>query len=165
MSLGLTTISEEIAEVLETRLRALIRNSTYNTNVTSVIRPRRLESRTIQDRQIVIIEGAHDRVPELDHEGNPPAEAWRLVFNIYCHVKNDERKCEAIDKICKTFAADVKKAVCSVDSRWYTFGENAIDAVWQSTEPISAQGGFDGVNTPIAITYRVSEDDPYEVRA
>lgn len=165
MSLGQTTVVESIAEVLYQRLCNLVNNTTYNTKVTEVIRPKRLEQRTIKDRQIIMVDGSHDRVPELDHEGNPPAEAWRITFNLYLHVQNDERKCEPVDKVVHTFAADVKKAVCSVDSRWHTFGENAIDATWQSMESIQSDGSFDGVNIPIAITYRVDEDDPYQVRA
>jgi hypothetical protein len=165
MSLGQTTVVESIAEELLLRLRTLVNNTIYNTKVTEVIRPRRLEDRTIRDRQIVMTDGPHDRIPELDHEGNPPAEAWRITFNLYLHVQNDERKCESIDKVIHTFAADVKKAVCSVDSRWHTFGEKAIDATWQSMESIQSDGTFDGVNLPIAITYRIDEDDPYQVRA
>lgn len=164
MSLGQTTVVESIAEVLYQRLRNLINNTTYNTKVTEVFRPRRLEQRTIRDRQIIMVDGSHDRVPELDHEGNPPAEAWRITFNLYLHILNDERSCDPIDKLIHTFAADVKKAVCSVDTRWHTFGEKAVDAVWQSMESIQSDGSFDGVNLPIAVTYRVDEDDPYQVR-
>lgn len=164
MSIGQTTVVESIASTLYARLQTLVNNTIYNTKVTEVIRPRRLEDRTIRDRQIIMMDGQYERVPELDHEGNPPAEAWRVTFNLYCHVQNDERKCEPIDKVVHNFAADVKKAVCAVDSRWHTFGEKAIDAVWQSLEPLSADGGFDGVNVPISITYRIDEDDPYAVR-
>lgn len=165
MSLGQTAVVESIAAELLRRLNTLVDNTIYNTKVKEVIRPRRLEDRTIRDRQIVMTDGQHDRVPDLDHEGNPPAEAWRITFNLYLHVQNDERKCESIDKVIHTFAADVKKAVCSVDTRWHTFGEKAIDASWQSMEAIQSDGTFDGVNLPIAITYRVDEDDPYQVRA
>ncbi|AMV30909.1 hypothetical protein VN12_19555 [Pirellula sp. SH-Sr6A] len=165
MSIGQTTVVESIAETLYLRLTPMVNNTIYNTKVREVIRPRRLEDRTIKDRQIVMTDASHDRVPELDHEGNPPAQAWRITFNLYLHVQNDESKCEPIDKVIHTFAADVKKAVCAVDSRWHTFGDKAIDATWQSMEAIQADGSFDGVNLPISITYRVSENDPYQVRS
>jgi hypothetical protein len=55
--------------------------------------------------------------------------------------------------------------VCSGSSTWHTFGGLAVDAQWKSPEYVSADGGIDGVNVPIAITYRTDEDDPTEVRA
>ena len=61
-------------------------------------------------------------------------------------------------------SADVVKAVTSVDS-WYTFDGNAIDAAWQDQEAINADGGVDGVNVPIAITYRTDENNPYARRS
>lgn len=164
MSLGETTVVESIAEVLYQRLRNLINSTTYNTKVKEVIRPKRLEQRTIKDRQIIMVDGAHDRVPELDHEGNPSAEAWRITFELNLHILNDEKACVPIDKLIHTFAADVKKAVCFVDSRWWTFGDKAIDATWQSMESIQSDGSFDGVKLPLSVTYRVSENNPYELR-
>ena len=77
---------------------------------------------------------------------------------------SDEQDIEAIETVINTFAADVVKAVCS-PTEWYHFLGNSINANWLSTESITADGGLDGVNVPIAIIYRTSENDPYTVRS
>jgi hypothetical protein len=43
--------------------------------------------------------------------------------------------------------------------------DNAIDAEFRSPEYVTADGGLDGVNVPIAITFRTDEGDPTSVRA
>jgi hypothetical protein len=76
----------------------------------------------------------------------------------------DERGQEAIDEMLNAFHADVVKAIASGSSTWHTFGGNAIDAVFGSVQFIAADGGIDGLTVPLQITFRVSEDDPTELR-
>lgn len=159
-------VIETIALELVDRLEGLVNNGgTYNTDVCEVIRPTRFGSNwTPKDLQIVLTQGANDIVDELSYPGNPPAIARRQVFNIRCHIITDERSCDAVDTTINTFAADVIKIVCT-PSEWHNFDGNAINAEWMSQEDIQADGGVDGVNVPLAITYRTSETDPYTVRA
>ena len=164
MSLGETPVSELIALELLTRLQTMIGSTTLNTKVTEVVRPKRNDDTPPNDRQIMLTEQGIERVPELDHEGNPPALARRITFNIRCHLLNDEKSTTPIDKLVHMFAADVQKTIVDDAPQWYTFDNNAIDAEFLSEEPITGDGGMEGVNVPIAITYRTSEYDPYEVR-
>ena len=157
-------VIETIALELETRLNLLVNQSTYNTDVIEVIRPTRFGVWTPKDLQIVLTQGASERVEELDFPGNPPAIARRQVFNIRCHIMSNERDVEAIDTIINTFAADVIRVVCT-ESDWYNFDGNAVISEWLSQEDIQADGGIDGVNVPLAITYRTSENNPYTVRS
>jgi hypothetical protein len=69
-----------------------------------------------------------------------------------------------IDTTINTFQADVIKCLTSV-ANWYQFGGVAIDTNLLAVELINEDGGIGGFNLPVAITYRHSEDDPYEVRA
>lgn len=159
-------VLELIALELLDRLEGLVNNGgTYNTDVCEVIRPTRLGSNwTPKHLQIVLTQGANDVVDELSFPGNPPAVCRRVTFNIRCHVMSDENDIEAIDTVITTFAADVIKIVCTATD-WHNFDGNAINAEWLSNEDIQADGGVDGVNVPIAIYYRTSENDPYTVRA
>lgn len=157
-------VVELIALELLRRLRLLVNQSTYNTDVSEVIRPVRLDQVTPIDRQIVLTSGASEEVPELSYPGNPPSVAVRQTFNIRCHLLTDEQSIEAIDTTVHTFVADVRKIVTYGDSSWHTFDDNAIDAAWQSIEYIQSDG-IDGANVPIAILYRTDENDPYVRRA
>lgn len=164
MSVGQIPIVERIARELLRRLQTMVNNNGLNTPVREVIRPKRIDDTPPNDRQIMLTEQGNERVPELDHEGNPPAIARRITFNVRCHLLNDEKSCTPIDQLVHMFAADVQKTIVDDEPQWYTFANNAIDAEFLSEEPITGDGGMDGVNVPIAITYRTSEYDPYEVR-
>lgn len=165
MSIGTLPVVERIAVELKRRLDLLadVSNTTYNTKVNEVIRPNRLESYTPKDMQIVLTTRSIVNVPDLMCHGNPPAVAKRITFNIHCNVINDESVNEAIDTIVHMFAADVENVV-TAEPLWHNFAGNAINASFQQPIRHNASGGIDGVNVPIDIVYRVSEDDQYEVR-
>jgi len=159
-------LNEQISLVLKGRLEAMIGDTaTYPIDVCEVIRPTRSIDWTPRDRQIVLVQGQPEIVEELMRPGNPPATASRQTYHIRCHLLPSERQAETIDEMLNMFHADVVRAVCSGSSTWHTFGGLAVDAQWKSPEYVSADGGIDGVNVPIAITYRTDEDDPTEVRA
>ena len=164
MSLGQLPIVERIARELFRRLQTMINNTGINTTVSEVVRPKRIDDTAPNHNQIMLTEQGIEVVPELSHEGNPPAIARRITFNIRCHLLNDEKSITPIDQLVHMFAADVVKTIVDDEPQWYTFANNAIDAEFLSEEPITGDGGMDGVNVPIAITYRTSEYDPYEVR-
>lgn len=159
------SILESIAETLYDRLEGMVGNSvTYPIDVLEVVRPTQYGNFTPSDRQIVLTLGPEQNVPELTCPGNPPAVAWERIFNIRCHVATSERNTEAIDSILNEFAANVKKCVCSPSSSWHTLGGYAIKADWGTIQPFTSTGGIDGINLPLRVTYRVSENDPYTQR-
>ena len=157
-------VVETIALELKSRLDAMVGSGAYSTQVSEVQRPKRFADFTPRHNQIVLTQGSLDRVAELDRPGNPPANAHRQTFNIHCHIMQDERSHETIDELLNAFHADVIKAVASGSSTWHTFGGNAIDASWGSVQFVAADGGIDGLTIPLGVTFRVSEDDPTELR-
>jgi hypothetical protein len=108
------SVLESISVVLFNRLKLLIDNTTYNTNVCEVIRPTRLGAEwTPKHLQIVLTKGAEEVDDELSHPGNPPAIARRQTFNIRCHVMTDEQDLDAVETVINTFAADeIGRASC-----------------------------------------------------
>ena len=159
------SVLESITVELERRLNLLVDQTTYNTNVCEVIRPRRLGSEwTPKHLQIVLTKGAEEVLDDLSYPGNPPSVARRQTFNIRCHVMTDENDTEAVETVINTFAADVVKVVFT-EANWYQFDNLSINAEWLPLEDVQADGGADGVNVPLAIIYRTSEGDPYTVRA
>ena len=158
-------IVEQIALELYTRLESLlVSEGNYETLVSEVVRPTRVGI-IPKHGQVVIVQGTSTEVPELSFPGNPPAIARRQIFHIRCHIMNDEESELPLDTLINSFATDIIRCVTtSDDSRWHSFGELAIDAYFLDREYVSGDGGPDGINMPIAITYRTSENDPYTVR-
>jgi len=165
MSLGQIPVVERIARELLRRLESLIDSSTHNTQVVEVIRPKRIETYSPRNKQIVLTEQDHVRVADLHCPGNPPAIARQITFNIRCHIINDEKSCEPIDTLVHMFAADVESVVVGSDPNWYTFDGNAMHSLFGDEEFITGDGAIDGVNVPITVTYRHSEGNPYEARS
>lgn len=159
------TVLESIAIELERRLNLLVNQNTYNTNVVEVVRPIRLDDFTPQHLQILLTKGAEEVIEELSYPGNPPSIAKKVTFNIRCIVLTDEKEIIPVDTVVDMFVADVQLVTAGLDDHWYNFDSNAINAEFLPVELISADGGIDGANVPIAITYRHSEGNPYEVRA
>lgn len=157
-------ISERIAAVLFERLQLLTAGLSDYTHVYEVIRPTRLGGFTPRHLQIVLTAGDKERITELDYPGNPPANAYSQTWNIRCHLMPSEKDPTPIDTYMELIAADVVRAVCGTDSDWYRFNGLAIDATWESHEAIQADGGLDGVNVPLAVLYRVAENDPFNHR-
>ena len=158
------SVLELIAVELERRLKTLAVGSTYDTKLSEVIRPKRLETFTPKHLQVILTQGPSERIDELSYPGNPPAIAYRQTFNIRCHVMPSERSCEAVDKIINQMRADIISVVCTPQADWYQFDGQSIDAAFESEEPILSEG-IDGINLPIAIVYRTDENDPYTRRA
>jgi hypothetical protein len=57
------------------------------------------------------------------------------------------------------------EAMIEDSTQWHTMGNLAVNAEWQTHENIDSDGSYDGVNIPLLVTYRVSENNPFEVRA
>jgi hypothetical protein len=154
------TVLENIAATLYARLSSMIGNSVdFPTNVQEVIRPTRFANFTPRDRQIVLTEGVMSPVPELSCPGNPPADAIAQQFNIRCHLMPSERNQTAIDIALNQFIGDVRKCVCTPTSTWHNMGGFALLSQFENARPFTSDGGIEGINLPIVITYRVAEND------
>lgn len=159
------SVLESIADVLHDRLSAMIGDTTnYPIDVLEVVRPTQYGNFTPTDRQIVLTQGPEQPVPELSCPGSPPAVAKERTFNIRCHLLTSERETDGVDVLLNEFASNVVKCVCTPASSWHTLGGYAIKADWNAFVPFTSSGGIDGINLPLRVTYRVSENDPYTQR-
>jgi hypothetical protein len=159
------TVADEIADVLIARLETLTIEGTEQTTVVEVVRSTRLGTYTPQDLQVVVQQANPELVPELMCPGNPPAEAWRLVFNLYLHMMPSESDTEDIDAIRNRFVADVRKVICQPTATWHNFGGYAINAEFEAMQNIESGESVGGITLPIAVIYRTDEGNPYNVRA
>lgn len=159
------SILESIADTLHDRLSAMIGDSvTYPIDVIEVVRPTRYGGFTPKSKQIVITEGPESQIPELSCPGSPPAVAFERIFNIRCHLMPSERDTDGVDIVLNEFAANVMKCVCSPASSWHTLGGYALMAAWGNFQPFVSDGGIEGINMPLRVMYRISENDPYTQR-
>lgn len=158
------TVLETIAAKLLIRLASMMAG-TYNTKVSSVLRLAVNGGEYAAEHlQIVIKQGDDEIVDELMRPGNPPAIAHRQLFNLRCHIMPSERDTDPVETTNNTFAADVIKCL-TTPANWYQWDGNAIDTQIGAVQVINEDGGIDGFNLPVTVTYRHSENDPYEVRA
>lgn len=153
-----------IADVLFARLETLVASPDEPIPVAEVIRPPRIGGYTPKHRQIVLTRGSATRNTELDCPGNPPAVCWVQAFNIRIAIAPSEKDPTPLERYEDALVASVYKAV-TLPSQWHTMGGNAIDAAFGDPEMVDGDGGYEGVNVPLVVTYRVSELDPYAVRA
>lgn len=159
------TVLETIAVALYDRLEAMVDSDDYDTEVASVIRPARNGGEfNVENLQIVVRQGADEIVDELSYPGNPPAIAHKQTFNLRCHVLLSERNTDSVESTINTFQADVIKCL-TAGNEWYQFGGSCSDATIGAVEPINEDGGIDGFNLPVYITYRVDENNPYNARS
>jgi hypothetical protein len=154
------TILERIADVVQSRLQNLVGNPFYGSLVLEVIRPLRLDQYSPKDGQLVLTFGPSNRNEDLDVAGNPIGIAYEQQFNIHCHILNDETSDVGIDEIADTYRSVIIKAI-ALTSDWYSMNGLAMFSMFANHEPIPADGGMDGFNLPLLVTYRVSERDPY----
>lgn len=163
-------VSERIAAELYSRLRLLTAGYSDHLLISEVVRPTRNGNWTPKHLQIVLTQSSPERNEESDCPGNPPADAFDTTFNIRCHVMPSERDPTPVDEYINAMAAEVQRVVCDEsmledESEWHTFGELSFNATWLTHENIDSDGSFDGVNIPLMVSYRVSENNPFEVRA
>ena len=154
-------IVEQIYEVLVDRLEAMLDNDTYDIGIVEVIRPTRVGEFTPRDRQVLVVQGDDERVNELDIPGNPPGIARRQTFNVRCHLMPDETSGE---DVVNQAAADIIKAITTPNATWHTMNGLAMDSEIGKFEYVNFDGGPDGVNVPVSVTYRVSEYSPFVSR-
>lgn len=151
------TVDEEITQAVFERLENV-------TDCTAVRQTRQIDEWTPEDNQLVLIKQHPVRVTELDHPGNPPAIAWMIEMRIRIHsLASDHDDIPTEQWLSQTMAEVIKEL--TAPPQWYHWNGLAIDSQFGDCETIASEGGFDAMMLPLMITYRVSENNPYEVRA
>jgi hypothetical protein len=150
-------VDEEITQAVFERLE-FVPGST-------VVRPTKQDDEwTPEDLQIVLVKQFPVRVTELDHPGNPPAIAWMMRLNIKLHVMPSQHDELPPELMLSELAAAVMQTLAQ-NPQWHNWGGLAIDTQFADLEHEPSESGLESVTLPLEITYRVSETDPYQVRA
>jgi hypothetical protein len=155
------SIKEQITAAVATALEGISVANGYNVDVTEIVRPRRTGERfTPVNYGIAVIQGDCQRAEDYDLASNPPIIAWRLAIACDCVLRLSEASTTAMDTAVNELEADVQKCLMADQ----TFGGLALLTELGAVEYPAGGNGAEGVTVWIYVTYRVSDDDPYEQR-
>ena len=160
-----TPVVSRISDEIFARLQALVSGSAGAYSFANVVRPTKLATYTPQHGLIVLARGEVSRVTELDCPGNPPAVAFQQTFLIRVHIAPSEKDTTPVEVYEDVMEAEIHKAIVNDAATWHTFGDLAINADLGAQQTVVSDGGYDGIAVPLAVTFRVTEGDPYTVRA
>lgn len=159
-----TAATERIALELVSRLEDITTGNGYSLSVSDVERVNRDGTDwTPKHLAAAVVQQEEERNEEHDYPGNPPASAYELKFLIHGYVRLPDRSASKEDAIANDFKAAIQKGIASVTD-WHQFDSVSYDAefgtstIWQSTD-------HKGTTVELTVRYRVSEYDPYTVRA
>ena len=157
---------ERIAEELVRRLGQVVVSEDQQIRLAKVYRVNRdATDWTPDNNTIVVKQGLASRIPESDYPGNPPAIAYELSFMLIGFIRQSDRETKVDDSEINTIVALMKRAV-TPDSDWHNFDGVSFDAVFGEVQPFVADGGGNtGAMVELFVRYRVSEYDPFLVRA
>jgi hypothetical protein len=118
-----------------------------------------------KDLVVHVHQGSLTPNAELSCPGNPPATAYDLEAIVAGIVKPSDAETIAIDTFRNRMGADIVKAATDA-ALWHQWGGLALNTVHGPIEDyMDETGGFAGVMVKFTITFRVDENDPYQVRA
>ncbi len=158
-------VLERITQVLLSRLELLLTGIKPSTPIQEVLRLPRHADFTPQHLQLILTVDTVEEDEDLSHPGNPPAIAFVVTYNIHCHLLPSEHDSTPIDEYIAVAAADVAESITDPGVDWFNFGGLSIDAQINAYERFDVTGEMDGFTLPVEVTYRVSENSHYEVRA
>jgi hypothetical protein len=118
-----------------------------------------------KDLVVHVHQGSLTPNTELSCPGNPPATAYDLEAIVAGIVKPSDAETIAVDTFRNRMGADIVKAATDA-TLWHQWGGLALNTVHGPIEDyMDETGGFAGVMVRFTITFRVDENDPYQVRA
>ena len=164
------TVIENIATEIVRRLQRITVANGYTFDVANVQRADRLGTAIVLENYLVLVV-QQDSQPneELSHPGNPPAIAFDATFNIHCFVRESDREESVMSTTSNEMAGQAMKAITNetiAPNKWWQMAGNAIVSEFGTIGPYSESDGVNaGVTLPLIVSYRISETDPYEVRA
>lgn len=159
-----TSIAEQIAVKVRTRLLIITTTGGFENTVNAVIRPKRTSNNNPKNYDVFVTQGTITRNEELSHPGNPPATAWVLPFKIAGTMRPSETLTTAIDTLKNQFWADCVKAINS-GANWWTWDSLAIDSRIGDIEDYTADDGSAiGFGLNLFVTFRTDENNPFVLR-
>lgn len=167
-------VAELIADLLVSRVLAVREENGYPFNIRQVARANRMgDEFRYAHLSVRVDQPAAVRVVELDCPGNPPAICWEQQYDLVCYCRNshdavsdeDGESEQPFMTNVNDLAASVHKAITAA-TNWHTMGGYAFDANLGEVQSFTSDDNeYQGAVVSVSALYRVSETNPYEVRA
>jgi hypothetical protein len=158
------SIQEQILLKIKQRLQLIDEDDGYETTVNgTVIRPARFWTESPLDYQIIVVSSSLTENALLSCPGNPPAVAWDMPVTVTGLVRPSEDDTTPIDTLQNEFQTDIIKALTDAVS-WHNWDTLGIDTKITSVEKFVTDE-VSGVRVNLTVTFRVSEDNPFESRS
>lgn len=159
-----TSVAEQIAVKVKTRLGLISTAAGYENTVSSVERPARIGTFQPKNYQLVLGQGNLELNEEIGYPGNPPALGWNQVFIIKAVLRQSENDSTANDTLKNQFTADVHKALTTVGSGdWAQWDGLAINTTLGTAEPYQDESES-GFGLEVKVMFRTTEGDLTESR-
>lgn len=160
-------IIEQIAVVIQDRIKAVTVANSYNVTVKEVIRPSRYDEISLQNYSVLMMQTTADPL-DTSLPGNPAASLWQEQFSISMYITPSEKSNTPIDTLVNEFRADVIKGIT-------VSGDTSDWSQWDSLGHSSEFGGVSyigdetdnaivGIQQDLLVNYRTDENDPYTKR-
>ena len=161
-----TPIVEQISVKIRNRLLAITTGNGYETTVSSVVRPRRIEETSPADNQLWLTQEDITKNEDLSTHGNPPTQGWNVVFRIAGILKPAESLSTAADTLRNIFWGDVVGAITTpTTGDWAQWDGLAYNSTISGVEPYTAPDGeSSGFSVMITVMFQTPENDPFTVR-
>jgi len=168
-----TPVPERLANELVSRLETITVANGYPFNVAGVVRGNR-DGTTVQytHQSIRVDQGNKQRVEQMDCPGNPPALCWSQPFGIRCYTRNSNKPDDPQDPEAEmphvtntNEMIDAAVQAITAADNWHTMGDINFDTRLDAVDLFDADNGeYNGQMLVVTCLYRVSENDPSEVR-
>lgn len=160
-----TSVVEQIALKLIERLERVVVYEDGQPTLAKVYRVNRLaEDWTPSNNAIVVMRPVVERYPESDCPGNPPAIAYQVTFEVKCFIRQDDRETLPDDAKVSELASLVQMEIAA-DANWHQFGGACFDSEFGEVTTFEPSESHAGAALEVLARYRVSETNPFEIRA
>lgn len=160
-----TSIAEQIAVKVRNRLLTIDEDDGFETTVSSVERPKRINDFELQNYQIILKQGSITPVKELSYPAATPVTAWAMPFVIAGIISDSDRSTSAIDTLRNQFWGDVVAAICTPVASWYNWDNLAVTSEMGTVQNYDGgEGEASGFQIGLTIIFRTDENDPFTAR-
>jgi len=136
----------------------------FTSPTSGAVRPEQIATFQPKDYRIVITQGDMERIDAMSCPGNPPSQAWMVVFNIACIIRQSVDDVTPIDTLKNHFTSEVIQALTT--DPWPTWDGLAYNSYVRTIEQYQASDGSNaGHMLKLEVHYRTDENNPFSVRA
>jgi phenylpropionate dioxygenase-like ring-hydroxylating dioxygenase large terminal subunit len=152
-----------MAAIIEDKItQAIYQRLLDNVKAVEIVQPSMWATFSPQSYQVVLSPGDPEPNEDFSCQGNPPGQAYTIVYTVVCFIQQDNEDDRPIDTLIAEFAGAVYSTITQ-PAAWWQWGGEAIDT---RPGPITkfVADGFAARQMQFTVIYRVDEDDPYTRR-